>query len=683
MTQILNPGVAPADDDGVGRGHSGGEPVPAAHAALPVLAPRASSRSGPATGLTINATFDSTITSDPNAAAMEATINTAIANIQSIFSDPITVTINFSKMNGGLGQSSSYYGNISYSTFVAALKADATTTDDATATALLPSVSTNPVNGSSTINVKTANLRAVGIAANPPAGQPDGSIGLNTSITSPGSPGTTGLYNLLPVVEHEIDEVLGLGSALPSLSFNTIFPEDLYRYDQSGVRTLTTTSTVNAFFSINGSTDLAQFDNQNDGGDFGDWQSNPRPSGVLPKVQDAFVTPGANPALSVELTALDVIGYNRNSPPPATTLLSPIGKLSTNAPTFTWNATNSASSYYLSVQNSSGTAVIQQWYASAVCGPSTCSVTPAGALSRGTYRWWVDTWNSSGYGPQSSSLTFFLGLTSRGDFDGDDKADITVFRPSNGTWYTRYSGTGTIAGFQWGNGSDVPVPGDYDGDGKTDIAVFRPSDGTWYIVYSSTGNAAGFQWGNGNDVPVPGDYNGDGKTDVAVFRPSDGTWYIWYSGTATTVGVQWGNGNDVPVPRDYDGDGKTDVAVFRPSNGTWYIVYSSTGTSAGVQWGNGNDRPEPGDYDGDGKTDIAVFRPSNGTWYVVYSSTGTAIGVQWGNANDVPVPGDYDGDGKTDIAVFRPSNGTWYVIYSSTGTAVGVQWGNGADIPIP
>jgi hypothetical protein len=271
--------------------------------------------------MVITPTFDTTITSDPNKTAIENTINAAIAIYEADFADPITVNIKFQEMSTGLGMSNTFFATVSYTQYLAQLAADAKTTDDATAIAHLPAGPNNPVNGTASINVKTANLRAIGINVNPPTGQPDGTISLNTSITNPGSPGSSNAFSLIAVTEHEIDEVLGLGSALPTTSGNP-FPEDLFRYDSSGNRSFTTTPTAKAFFSINGTTDLAQFDNQNDGGDFGDWQSNPLPPGVQPKVQDAFATSGSTPALGVELRALDVIGYDLiTTPEPGTGVL--------------------------------------------------------------------------------------------------------------------------------------------------------------------------------------------------------------------------------------------------------------------------------------------------------------------------------------------------------------------------
>jgi len=195
--------------------------------------------------LVITATFDSSITSDPNAASIEATINSAINFYQTTFSNPVNVTIDFQEMATGLGSSNTTLYKESYQSFINNLTAsnsgDAT---DTTALAHLPTGATNPVTGSTTINGKTANLRALGYSGIPPIGGFDGTIGLNTHLTNVGSPGTSGQYSLLAVIEHEIDEVLGLGSDLGSPGqtfFNDPAPEDLFRYDGSGNRGFTTT----------------------------------------------------------------------------------------------------------------------------------------------------------------------------------------------------------------------------------------------------------------------------------------------------------------------------------------------------------------------------------------------------------------------------------------------------------
>ena len=132
--------------------------------------------------LVIGATFDSTITSDPNAAAIEGVINTAIGTYESTFSDPITVSIDFKEMLSGLGESITGFYKESYTSFITALHNDATSSADATALAHLPIQVTNPVTGSTSINGSSANLRALGF--NTPGfvnGTFDGQILLNKS----------------------------------------------------------------------------------------------------------------------------------------------------------------------------------------------------------------------------------------------------------------------------------------------------------------------------------------------------------------------------------------------------------------------------------------------------------------------------------------------------------------------
>jgi len=262
------------------------------------------------------------------------------------------------------------------------------------------------------------------------------------------------------------------------------------------------------------------------------------------------------------------------------------------------------------------------------------------------------------------------------DFDGDGKADISVFRPSNNVWYLNRSTQGFSAA-QFGSGGDLIVPADYDGDGKTDIAVYRA--GTWYLQRSGSG-FAGIQFGLSNDIPMPADFDGDGKSELAVYRPSNGTWYVLNLTNNAFNAVQFGISTDKPVAADYDGDGRADYAVYRPENGTWYLLRSTQGFAA-IQFGISTDKPAVGDYDGDGRADEAVYRSSNGTWYLLNSTSGYSA-IQFGVAEDKPTPADYDGDGKTDISVFRPSNGTWYQLRSTTGFFA-QQFGISEDLPAP
>ena len=259
------------------------------------------------------------------------------------------------------------------------------------------------------------------------------------------------------------------------------------------------------------------------------------------------------------------------------------------------------------------------------------------------------------------------------DFDGDRKADISIYRPDTGTWWVLNSSDGSYTTTNWGISSDKIVPADYDGDGRFDKAVYR--DGTWYVLRTSTGGYTINNFGIANDQPVPSDFDNDGKADLSVFR--EGIWHLLRSSDGAYRANQFGLSSDLPIPGDYDSNRLSDVAVFR--GGRWFVRYQTELPIASAQFGLPADKPVPADFDGDKKTDYAVFR--QGTWYIWESRMGSPSIIQWGLDGDIPAPADYDGDGKADLAVYRA--GVWYIRRTTDGGATIIRFGLATDKPVP
>jgi len=278
-------------------------------------------------GLVISPTFDSSILNSPNSAAIQSVINQAIAIFQSLFADPITVSIRFRYSStdaeghtlgsGTLSLSEFPVYPIDWNTYISALRADARSSNDNTANASLPAnaLSTN-------VSVSSANGRAIG-QDTPPAmfangnvgngGPYDGIITLNSTVMFQFTrPTDANNFDAQRSIEHEMDELLGLGSRLPG--GGDLRPQDLFSWSAPGQRNLTTNGT--RYFSINsGNTNIVAF-NQDRTADFGDWLSSDCPQDNA-YVQNAQICSGQSSdisATSPEGINLDVIGYDLVTP---------------------------------------------------------------------------------------------------------------------------------------------------------------------------------------------------------------------------------------------------------------------------------------------------------------------------------------------------------------------------------
>ncbi len=290
--------------------------------------------------LNIMPTYDSSITSDPNGAAIQQTIQKALDYYRNTVTNPLTINITFkADQTISLGQSEGFPNSVDYSDYVTALRR---VSQGQPFLAFVPD--TNPVNSSTKIEAKEAHLRLLGLVG-PPNG-PDSTVSFKTSIMNLSRTGAQdpAKYDLLAVVEHEINEVLGVSSGLNGVnqtppSFDPqgpVYGFDLFRYSAPGVRSYTTDANAVSYLSADGGKTPIVYFSQAAPGDYHDWYSsdgNPQIRGPV-RVQDANGMPGTTedngPA---ELAALQLIGYSlaatpSTAAPPLTaaTVTGPMGK---------------------------------------------------------------------------------------------------------------------------------------------------------------------------------------------------------------------------------------------------------------------------------------------------------------------------------------------------------------------
>ena len=261
-------------------------------------------------------------------------INQAISFYNTNFSGNVVVNIGVGSQGskGGASATATDFG-FSYNSYLRDLRANKSeSATDVSALASLPSV--QPVGAGFFVNETLA--AQVGLA---PLRTPDPWSGsfckgnVTSCIAFSGSlltGGTGGAPNvgLFSVAQQEINEVLGFPSGLKAgappaadgINNTTIAarPSDLFRYTGPGAGTFTNnadtsvncTASPRAIFSIDGGTTaLAEWNNCDNGGDYGDFTLRD------PKRVEAYSGPDdvAGPMLTLtspEVIALDALGYN-------------------------------------------------------------------------------------------------------------------------------------------------------------------------------------------------------------------------------------------------------------------------------------------------------------------------------------------------------------------------------------
>ncbi len=279
----------------------------------------------PARALVINVTYDNSVTIQPNAAQIEAAYGLVVANLETLYTNPMTFNITVYWSNTGLGSSQTELEEgPTYSQWTSALRAAEITPEDSSAVASLPS--SDPIPPANWLiprgEFKALTQLATLYGLNPNDNVNDGNVYFaSNDITwtfNPLNRAVPGAYDFMAVAEHETTEAMGRIYCLDVSISGYYVPYDIFRFT-NGVRTLYAFDS-GVYFSVNnGVNELKPFNavtpsdyTEEDAQDWMptnltdsyDWELSPDEEGILS---------------SADLTSLDILGYDLNFKAPKLT----------------------------------------------------------------------------------------------------------------------------------------------------------------------------------------------------------------------------------------------------------------------------------------------------------------------------------------------------------------------------
>ncbi|MDQ3510404.1 MAG: FG-GAP-like repeat-containing protein [Pseudomonadota bacterium] len=274
------------------------------------------------------------------------------------------------------------------------------------------------------------------------------------------------------------------------------------------------------------------------------------------------------------------------------------------------------------------------------------------------------------------------GVRARHDISGDGRADLLLYRPSDGRllpWLSNGApGFLPEPSILVGGEFRVIATGDFNGDGKMDLIWSRPAGDMQYWH----GDGQGFAqrqffttFPAGWTLVGTGDVDGDGKKDLVWHRARDGLLAYWIMNGpqitrhgAVSVGGTW----RVIAVDDFNGDGKADLLWNRTQGDMQY--WEGDGASFGKRqffttYPEGWTLLATGDVDGDAKADLLWHRAKDSllAYWVMSGPVITRHGAASGLSFSQSFAGDFNADGKLDLLVQPTSSSSSYVHWTGDG----------------